>query len=77
MEFLSRHTNVPSLRMCEWAYESEPTNTVGIGYILMQKLDGKPQNWQGATIAQKQKARLSYFRRSGLQMIAEAEIGLS
>jgi hypothetical protein len=42
MEFLSRHTNVPSLRMCDWAYESEPTNTVGIRYILMQKLDGKP-----------------------------------
>ncbi|KAK4164677.1 hypothetical protein QBC43DRAFT_334221 [Cladorrhinum sp. PSN259] len=37
------------------AYESDPANTVGVGYILMEKLHGTPLDWQGATTAQREK----------------------
>ncbi|CAH0048585.1 unnamed protein product, partial [Clonostachys solani] len=32
MEFLSPHANVPSPRVFDWACESDPTYTVGVGY---------------------------------------------
>ncbi|KAG6096024.1 hypothetical protein E4U14_008077 [Claviceps sp. LM454 group G7] len=55
MQFLERHTRVPSPRVFDWACESDPTNTIGVGYILMEKLDGTSLNWQKATTAQKEK----------------------
>lgn len=55
MEFLQRHTRIPSPRVFDWACESDPANTVGVGYILMEKLHGTPLDWQGATTAQREK----------------------
>lgn len=55
MEFLQRYTRVPSPRMFDWACESDPENTVGVGYILMEKLHGTPLDWRGATAAQREK----------------------
>ncbi|UNI18128.1 hypothetical protein JDV02_004418 [Purpureocillium takamizusanense] len=55
MEFLQRHTRVPSPRVFDWACESDPANAVGVGYILMEKLQGTPLDWQGATTAQREK----------------------
>lgn len=55
MEFLQRHTRIPSPRVFDWACESDPANTVGVGYILMEKLQGTPLDWQGATAAQREK----------------------
>ncbi|KAI0531620.1 hypothetical protein GGR58DRAFT_518391 [Xylaria digitata] len=55
MEFLQRHTRIPSPRVFDWACESDPANTVGVGYILMEKLHGSPLDWQGATAAQREK----------------------
>ncbi|KAK3690233.1 hypothetical protein B0T22DRAFT_463215 [Podospora appendiculata] len=55
MEFLQRHTRIPSPRVFDWACESDPANTVGVGYILMEKLQGAPLDWQGATTAQREK----------------------
>ncbi|KAI8628610.1 hypothetical protein F5Y19DRAFT_464980 [Xylariaceae sp. FL1651] len=45
LEFLQRHTPC----------ESDPANTVGVAYILMEKLHGTPLDWQGTTAAQKEK----------------------
>ncbi|KAG6222048.1 hypothetical protein E4U34_001612 [Claviceps purpurea] len=55
MQFLERHTRVPSPRVFDWACESDPTNTIGVGYILMEKLNGTPLHWQSATAVQKEK----------------------
>ncbi|KAG6131365.1 hypothetical protein E4U12_003777 [Claviceps purpurea] len=55
MQFLDRHTRVPSPRVFDWACESDPTNTIGIGYILMEKLNGTPLKWYEATATQKEK----------------------
>lgn len=55
MEFLQRSTRIPSPRVFDWACESDPANAVGVGYILMEKLHGKPLDWQGATTAQREK----------------------
>lgn len=55
MEFLQHHTRIPSPRVFDWACESDPANTVGVGYILMEKLHGTPLDWQGATATQKEK----------------------
>ncbi|KAI0385191.1 hypothetical protein F5Y04DRAFT_207122 [Hypomontagnella monticulosa] len=55
MEFLQRHTRIPSPRVFDWACESDPANAVGVGYILMEKLQGTPLDWQGATTAQREK----------------------
>lgn len=56
MEFLQRHTRIPSPRVFDWACESDPANMVGVGYILMEKLQGAPLDWQGATTAQKRRS---------------------
>ncbi|KAG5991151.1 hypothetical protein E4U52_003960 [Claviceps spartinae] len=58
MQFLGRHTRVPSPRVFDWACESDPTNTIGVGYILMEKLNGTPLDWQRATVSQKEKISL-------------------
>ncbi|KAG8427467.1 hypothetical protein J3459_006645 [Metarhizium acridum] len=55
MEFLQRHTRIPSPRVFDWACESDPANTVGVGYILMEKLQGTSLDWQRATTAQREK----------------------
>ncbi|KAI0884291.1 uncharacterized protein GGS22DRAFT_165294 [Annulohypoxylon maeteangense] len=55
MEFLQLYTNIPSPRVYDWAYESDPMNEVGVGYILMEKLSGTPLDWQGATAEQREK----------------------
>ncbi|KAG6183019.1 hypothetical protein E4U27_001531 [Claviceps purpurea] len=55
MQFLERHTRVPSPRVFDWACESDPTNMIGVGYILMEKLNGTSLIWQEATAAQKEK----------------------
>ncbi|KAF6811987.1 hypothetical protein CSOJ01_05425 [Colletotrichum sojae] len=55
MEFLQRRTRIPSPRVYDWACESDPTNAVGVGYIMMEKMQGTPLDWQGATTAQREK----------------------
>ncbi|KAG6153258.1 hypothetical protein E4U37_003073 [Claviceps purpurea] len=55
MQFLERHTRVPSPRVFDWACEFDPTNMIGVGYILMEKLNGTSLIWQEATAAQKEK----------------------
>ncbi|KAF9775857.1 hypothetical protein IL306_006017 [Fusarium sp. DS 682] len=55
MHFLERHTRIPSPRVFDWACESDPTNTIGVGYILMEKMLGTPLEWQSATAIQKDK----------------------
>ncbi|KAK0610583.1 hypothetical protein B0T17DRAFT_565496 [Bombardia bombarda] len=55
MLFLKRHTRIPSPRVFGWACESDPGNAVGVGYILMEKLEGTPLDWQNATTAQREK----------------------
>ncbi|KAG6141683.1 hypothetical protein E4U28_002950 [Claviceps purpurea] len=55
MQFLDRHTRVPSPRVFDWACESDQTNTIGIGYILMEKLNGTSMRWYKATATQKEK----------------------
>lgn len=55
MQFLQRHTRVPSPRVFDWAIESNPENEAGVGYILMEKMSGTPLDWQGATTPQRQK----------------------
>ncbi|KAG6207437.1 hypothetical protein E4U35_000965 [Claviceps purpurea] len=60
MQFLDRHTRVPSPRVFDWACESDPTNTIGVGYILMEKLNGTPLDWQRATVSQKEKIVRQY-----------------
>ncbi|KAG6053906.1 hypothetical protein E4U17_004241 [Claviceps sp. LM77 group G4] len=60
MQFLDRHTRVPSPRVFDWACESDPTNTIGVGYILMEKLNGTSLRWHEATAAQKEKIVRQY-----------------
>ncbi|KAG6141686.1 hypothetical protein E4U28_002953 [Claviceps purpurea] len=60
MQFLDCHTRVPSPRVFDWACESDPTNTIGVGYILMEKLNGTPLDWQRATASQKEKIVRQY-----------------
>ncbi|KAG5970789.1 hypothetical protein E4U13_005213 [Claviceps humidiphila] len=60
MQFLDRHTRVPCPRVFDWACESDPTNKIGVGYILMEKLNGTSLNWQKATATQKEKIVRQY-----------------
>ncbi|CCE32322.1 uncharacterized protein CPUR_06182 [Claviceps purpurea 20.1] len=60
MQFLERHTRVPSPRVFDWACESDPTNTIGVGYILMEKLNGTSLHWPSATAAQREKIVRQY-----------------
>ncbi|KAG6246196.1 hypothetical protein E4U23_004820 [Claviceps purpurea] len=55
MQFLDRHTRVPSPRVFDWACESDQTDTIGIGYTLMEKLNGTSLRWYKATATQKEK----------------------
>ncbi|KAJ2985829.1 hypothetical protein NUW58_g5330 [Xylaria curta] len=56
MAFLRKHTRIPSPEIFDWACESDPQNPLGeVGYILMEKIEGEPLNWQRATSSQKEK----------------------
>ncbi|KAK6948381.1 hypothetical protein Daesc_010147 [Daldinia eschscholtzii] len=87
MTFLQKHTRIPSPRIYDWACESDPSNPLGrAGYILMEKMEGKPLDWQGTTELQKETTtgRLNPFHsslegasaltRSYLAMIASSKI---
>jgi hypothetical protein len=55
MNFLRKHTRIPVPEVYDWACESDAQNPLGVGYILMEKVEGVPLNWQLATPAQKEK----------------------
>ncbi|KAI0399408.1 hypothetical protein F4802DRAFT_610915 [Xylaria palmicola] len=56
MKFLRKDTRIPSPEVFDWACESDPQNPVGrVGYILMEKVEGKPLKWHLATSSQKEK----------------------
>ncbi|KAJ0163725.1 hypothetical protein CTA2_2517 [Colletotrichum tanaceti] len=55
LTYLQDRTSIPAPRIFDWACESDLDNSVGVGYILMEKLDGNPLDWQAATLAQREK----------------------
>ncbi|KAI1174119.1 hypothetical protein F4777DRAFT_555322 [Nemania sp. FL0916] len=46
---------VPVARVYDYADDEDPSNAVGAGYILVEKLAGKPLDWYEANQAQKEK----------------------
>lgn len=46
---------VPVPRVYDCADDEDPSNTVGAGYILVEKLAGRPLDWQEVTQAQREK----------------------
>ncbi|KND90457.1 hypothetical protein TOPH_05029 [Tolypocladium ophioglossoides CBS 100239] len=55
MIYLQQHTRIPTPRIFDWACESDRRNSIGADYILMEKLDGKPLDWNGATPDQRER----------------------
>ncbi|WYZ43515.1 hypothetical protein EsH8_VI_001214 [Colletotrichum jinshuiense] len=55
MAYLQLHTCIPVPKIFDWACESDPENQLGVSYILMEKLNGRPLDWQAATPAQREK----------------------
>ncbi|CAH0022764.1 unnamed protein product [Clonostachys rhizophaga] len=55
MTYLQRHTSIRTPRIFDWVCELDPENPIGVGYILMETLDGKPLDWQAATPVQREK----------------------
>ncbi|KAJ5899150.1 hypothetical protein N7495_003894 [Penicillium taxi] len=55
MTYLQQNTCIPTPKILDWACESDSENAIGVGYILMEKLDGKPLDWQKTTPQQKEK----------------------
>ncbi|GKT49134.1 uncharacterized protein ColSpa_09315 [Colletotrichum spaethianum] len=55
MTYLQEHTSIPVPTIFDWACESDPGNHLGVSYILMEKIDGKPLVWQTTTRAQREK----------------------
>ena len=55
MVFPRTQTRVPVPEVFDWAAESDPENEVGTGYILMEKREGKPLDWQQLTEEQEEK----------------------
>jgi len=53
--YLERNTRLPTPTIFDWGYASDPTNAIGVDYILMEKLDGTPLNWPAANLEQKEK----------------------
>lgn len=49
------HTAIPVPSVFDWACESDPANPLGVGYILMEKLDGKALDWSTLTGMQREK----------------------
>jgi hypothetical protein len=54
MVFMRTRTRVQVPKVFDWSAESDPDNDVGLGYILMEKLQGKPLDWQTLTAQQKE-----------------------
>ncbi|KAK8029424.1 hypothetical protein PG993_010715 [Apiospora rasikravindrae] len=54
MFYLQQHTHLPTPKIFDWACEADPENCARIGYILMEKMDATPLNWQAATGEQKE-----------------------
>ncbi|KAF4418775.1 hypothetical protein CFRS1_v014972 [Colletotrichum fructicola] len=65
MSYLCENTSLPVPRIYDWSDESNPENDIGVSFILMEKLDGRPLDWRAATPAQKEKI---------LQQIADIHI---
>ncbi|KIM44112.1 hypothetical protein M413DRAFT_375149 [Hebeloma cylindrosporum] len=40
--FLSSHTSIPVPKVHDYAFHDSPSNSIGVGYILIDKLDGLP-----------------------------------
>lgn len=55
MTYLQQNTCIPTPKVFDWACESDPANELGVGYILMEKLDGIPLDWQAASLHQREK----------------------
>jgi hypothetical protein len=55
MMYLKSRTSVPVPKVVDWSTESNPKNDVGLGYILMEKVQEKPMDWQNLTAQQKEK----------------------
>nr|XP_036576573.1 uncharacterized protein CTRU02_13566 [Colletotrichum truncatum]KAF6783330.1 hypothetical protein CTRU02_13566 [Colletotrichum truncatum] len=55
MSYLQQHTRLPTPKIFDWACESDPGNQLGVSYILMEKLDGRPLDWQTASSSQREK----------------------
>ncbi|KAL2018802.1 hypothetical protein VTK56DRAFT_360 [Thermocarpiscus australiensis] len=55
MLFLDGRTSVPVPEVFDWATESDPANDVGPGFILLEKLKGKQQDWQKLTAQQRER----------------------
>lgn len=55
LAFLQNRTEVPVPRVFAWKADSDPENDIGTGYILMEKMEGNPLDWQQLTAEQKEK----------------------
>jgi hypothetical protein len=55
MMYLKSRTSVPVTKVVDLSTESNPKNDVGLGYILMEKVQEKPLDWQNLTAQQKEK----------------------
>ncbi|KAJ4298688.1 hypothetical protein N0V88_003720 [Collariella sp. IMI 366227] len=53
--FLQSQTRVPVPQVFGWAAATDPDNDVGVGYILMEKLVGKPVHWPQLSASEKEK----------------------
>lgn len=51
--YLLTRTNVPVPVIYAYVLDGERDNPVGVGYIMMEKLLGRPMNWLAASAAQK------------------------
>lgn len=54
MLYLRGFTKVPVPEVFDWACASDPKNLIGLGYIFVEKLEGKPLNWQTLSPPQKE-----------------------
>lgn len=54
LQFLE-NVNVPTPRLLGYALEADEGNNVGVGYMFIEKLPGKPLHWTRATEEQKHK----------------------
>ena len=82
--FLAR-TTVPVPKVYDRADDDDPLNLVGAGYILFEKLAGKPLAWDEASEVQKEKflrqlaeiyANLEHHPLNGLGRLQLSSIGL-
>ncbi|KAK1595586.1 uncharacterized protein LY79DRAFT_546829 [Colletotrichum navitas] len=55
LTYLRDRTSIPVPKIFDWACGSDPGNRIGVSYILMEKLDGMPLDWQAANPTQREK----------------------